>query len=98
VPNEVYHSAAELGQWADEYRYVPTAADEREAAQLFGDLEDDLNVAEFEAFLEGCTYERYRSVVQAIEVLRSALVEYRTDTGDLLGWLGHSDEGVDYHG
>lgn len=84
-------------QWMDsgeEYRYVPTAADEREAAELFGEIEDTIDEAEFEAWLSGLAAERFRQVSQAIDVLRSALVEYRTDAGAVIGWLGHSDEGV----
>ena len=38
--------------------------------QLFGELEDDLNVAEFEAWIEGLHHERFRQVSQAIDVLR----------------------------
>ena len=101
---EVYNRAreiaieeAELGEgpegwpaWADEIRYTVTEADEREASQLFGELEDALDVAEFEAWLSGLQSERFRQVSQAIDVLRSALVEYRADlgVGDVLGRIG----------
>ena len=53
-----------------EIRHEPSEADAREASQLFGELEDDLNVAEFEAWLEGLHHERFRQVSQAIDVLR----------------------------
>ncbi|MBV8317480.1 MAG: hypothetical protein JOZ53_21280, partial [Planctomycetaceae bacterium] len=61
--------------------------DAREASQLFGELEDDLNVAEFEAWLEGLQSERFRQVSQAIDVLRGALAEYRgnVDVRDVAG-------------
>jgi hypothetical protein len=58
---------------------VPAEADAREAAQLFGELENDLNVAEFEAWIEGLHHERFRQVSQAIDVLRGALAEFRGD-------------------
>jgi hypothetical protein len=64
-----------------EIPYVPAEADAREASQLFGELENDLNVAEFEAWLEGLQSERFRQVSQAIDVLRGALAEYRGDVG-----------------
>jgi hypothetical protein len=62
-----------------EFRHEPSEADAREASQLFGELEDDLNVAEFEAWLEGLHHERFRQVSQAIDVLRGALAEFRGD-------------------
>ena len=70
-----------------EMRHEPSAADAREASQLFGELEDDLNVAEFEAWLEGLQSERFRQVSQAIDVLRGALAEYRgnVDVRDVAG-------------
>jgi hypothetical protein len=64
-----------------EIPYVPAEADAREASQLFGELENDLNVAEFEAWLESLHQERFRQVSQAIDVLRGALAEYRGDVG-----------------
>ena len=77
--------------WADEVRYEPTDQDRREASQLFGELEDDLDVAEFEAWLENLHQERFRQVSQAIDVLRSALIDYRADgaleRARALGWL-----------
>jgi hypothetical protein len=74
---------------ADAPTYVPAEADAREASQLFGELEDDLNVAEFEAWLEGLHHERFRQVSQAIDVLRGALAEYREDVGmrDVADWI-----------
>ena len=68
---------------------VPAEADAREASQLFGELEDDLNVAEFTAWIEGLHHERFRQVSQAIDVLRGALAEYRGDVGmrDVTGWM-----------
>jgi hypothetical protein len=62
-----------------EMRHEPSEADAREASQLFGELEDDLNVAEFTAWLEGLHHERFRQVSQAIDVLRGALAEFRGD-------------------
>jgi hypothetical protein len=72
-----------------EIPYVPAEADAREASQLFGELENDLNVAEFEAWLEGLQSERFRQVSQAIDVLRGALAEYRgaVDMRDVAGWM-----------
>jgi hypothetical protein len=64
-----------------ESRHEPSEADAREASQLFGELEDDLNIAEFEAWLEGLHHERFRQVSQAIDVLRGALAEFRGDVG-----------------
>jgi hypothetical protein len=64
-----------------EIRHEPSEADVREASQLFGELEDDLNVAEFEAWIEGLHHERFRSVTQAIDVLRGALAEFRGAAG-----------------
>ena len=58
--------------WTEEVRYVPAEADAREASQLFGDLENDLDVAAFEAWIEGLHHERFRQVRQAIDVLRGA--------------------------
>lgn len=66
---------------ANEIRHEPSEADAREAARLFGALEDDLNVAEFEAWLEGLHHKRFRQVAQAIDVLRGALAEYRGAVG-----------------
>jgi hypothetical protein len=75
--------------WADEVRYVPAEAEAREASQLFGELEDDLDVAEFEAWLDGLRSERFREVSKAIDVLRRALAEYRSDLDvrDLADWI-----------
>jgi hypothetical protein len=72
---------------SQETRHEPSEADAREASQLFGELEDDLNVAEFEAWLEGLQSERFRQVSQAIDVLRGALAEYRgnVDVRDVAG-------------
>ena len=87
---EVY----DIEDWTDsgdESRYVPTEQESREAAQLFGELEDALDVAEFEAWLEGLHQERFREVTRALDVLRSALIEYRAaevlERCRLLGWL-----------
>jgi len=73
-----------------EIRHEPSEADAREASRLFGELEDDLNVAEFTAWLDGLQSERFRQVAQAIDVLRGALAEYRSDlgVGDVLGRIG----------
>jgi hypothetical protein len=65
----------------DEPAFEPTPEDRSEAGQLFGELEEDLNVAEFEAWIEGLHHERFRQVSQAIDVLRGALAEYRGDVG-----------------
>ena len=72
-----------------EMRHEPSEADAREASQLFGELENDLNVAEFEAWLESLHQERFRQVSQAIDVLRGALAEFRGDVGmrDVAGWI-----------
>jgi len=72
-----------------EMRYEPTPEDRTEAATLFGALEDDLNVAEFEVWLENLHQERFRQVSQAIDVLRGALAEYRGDVDmrDVEGWM-----------
>jgi hypothetical protein len=72
-----------------EIRHEPSEADAREASQLFGELEEDLNVAEFTAWLEGLHHERFRQVSQAIDVLRGALAEFRGDVGmhDVAGWI-----------
>jgi hypothetical protein len=75
---------------SQETRHEPSEADAREAAQLFGELEDDLNVAEFEAWLEGLQSERFRQVAQAIDVLRGALAEYRGDV-DMRDGAGRMD-------
>jgi len=73
-----------------EMRYEPTPEDRTEAATLFGALEDDLNVAEFEVWLENLHQERFRQVSQAIDVLRGALAEYRGDVDmrDVAGGIG----------
>jgi hypothetical protein len=72
-----------------EIRHEPSEVDAREASQLFGELEDDLNVAEFEAWLSGLHQERFRQVSRAIDVLRGALAEYRGDVNmpDVAGWI-----------
>jgi hypothetical protein len=72
-----------------EIRHEPSEADAREASRLFGELEDDLNVAEFTAWLDGLQSERFRQVAQAIDVLRGALAEYRGDVDmrDVAGWI-----------
>ena len=73
----------------DEPAFEPTPEDRSEASQLFGELEEDLNVAAFEAWIEGLHHERFRQVSQAIDVLRGALAEYRGDVGmrDVTGWM-----------
>jgi hypothetical protein len=72
-----------------EMRHEPSEADAREASQLFGELEDDLNVAEFTAWIEGLHHERFRQVSQAIDVLRGALAEYRgaAHVRDVTDWI-----------
>ncbi len=72
-----------------EIRHELREADTREASQLFGELEDDLNVAEFTAWLDGLQSERFRQVSQAIDVLRGALAEFRGDVDmrDVAGWI-----------
>jgi len=74
---------------ADEPAFEPTPEDRSEAGQLFGDLENDLDVAEFTAWLEGLHHERFRQVSQAIDVLRGALAEYRgaADVRDVTDWI-----------
>jgi hypothetical protein len=69
----------EAARPCQEIRHEPSEADAREASRLFGELEEDLNVAEFEAWLDGLQSERFRQVAQAIDVLRGALAEYRGD-------------------
>ena len=73
----------------DEPAFEPTPEDRSEAGQLFGDLENDLDVAEFTAWIEGLHHERFRQVSQAIDVLRGALAEFRADAGvrDVTGWM-----------
>ena len=73
----------------DEPAFEPTPEDRSEAGQLFGELEEDLNVAEFEAWIEGLHHERFRQVSQAIDVLRGALAEYRGDVNmrDVVGGM-----------
>ena len=70
-------------------RHEPSEADAREASQFCGELENDLNVAEFEAWLESLHQERLRQVSQAIDVLRGALAEFRGDVDmrDVAGWM-----------
>ncbi|MBV8078433.1 MAG: hypothetical protein JO284_18630 [Planctomycetaceae bacterium] len=73
----------------DEPAFEPTPEDRSEAGQLFGDLENDLDVAEFTAWIEGLHHERFRQVSQAIDVLRGALAEYRgaADVRDVTDWI-----------
>jgi hypothetical protein len=54
----------EAARPCQEMRHEPSEADAREAAQLFGELENDLNVAEFEAWLESLHQERFRPKFQ----------------------------------
>ena len=71
--------------------YEHSPEDQTEAAQLFGELLDDLDVIEFEGWLEGLQHERDRAITAAIDTLRSALIDYRAedalDKARLLGWL-----------
>ena len=71
--------------------YEPSPDEATEAAQLFGELSDDLDVAEFEAWLEGLHPERYRAATRAIDTLRVVLIEYHADRvldrAWVLGWL-----------
>jgi hypothetical protein len=80
---------APTGAPTDEPAFEPTPEDRSEAGQLFGDLENDLDVAEFTAWIEGLHHERFRQVSQAIDVLRGALAEFRADAGmpDVAGWI-----------
>jgi hypothetical protein len=72
-----------------EGRHEPSEADAREASQLFGELENDLNIAKFNAWIEGLHHERFRQVSQAIDVLRGALAEFRSDLDvrDVTDWI-----------
>ena len=81
VAEECAHALNADLEAANEIRHEPSEADAREAARLFGELEEDLNVAEFTAWLEGLQSERFRQVSQAIDVLRGALAEFRGDVG-----------------
>lgn len=56
-----------------------TDTEAREAAEMFGELEDDQDVEEFEAWIDGLQSTRYFEVRQAVETLRMALADYQKD-------------------
>ena len=62
-----------------EYAYVPSRAESSEAAEMFGELEDDLDIIEFEEWIDGLQSTRYFEVRTAVETLRRALVDYQGD-------------------
>lgn len=62
-----------------EFNYVPSRVESVEAAELFGELEDDQDVEEFEAWIDGLQTTRYFEVRQAVETLRRALADYQGD-------------------
>ncbi len=81
-------SHGDYPEWLDEYVYsasrdefgdYPALDDQVEAAAMFGELQDDLDVAEFEAWIDDLTSIRYFQVRSAIEVIRSALADYQGD-------------------
>ena len=68
--DEVYNSAAEWGQWADQYRYEPTPEEEREARDFFqiGALDA------FEEYICGLPNTDFVEVTRAIRTLRNAVL------------------------
>jgi hypothetical protein len=87
---ESYTNGERWPAWCDEVAFAPTAQETREACQMFGALSGDEVAAEFETWLEGLEYERFRSVTRAIDTLRSALIEYHGDV-DPTRLLGRID-------
>jgi len=84
---------------APELPFTPAPDEADEAARLFGQLDEDLDHADFDAWLEGMPIERFRQVRQALDVLRAALQEHRTDANvrDLDRWLDSAaPETADY--
>lgn len=62
-----------------EFTYVPSGVESSEAAELFGELEDELDIAEFEAWIDDLQTTRCFQIRQAVETLRRALVDYQGD-------------------
>lgn len=73
-----YHEfEAEVEIIPDEFIYVPSSSESSEASEIFGELEDELDILEFEQWIDSLQSTRYFQVRTAIETLRSALVDYQ---------------------
>jgi hypothetical protein len=75
---------AELGEapdgwpdWTDRVTY--SISDVEEASQLFGELEDDEDVEQFEEWIDSLQSTWYFQIRSAIETIRSALADYQQD-------------------
>lgn len=76
----VYHEfEMEVEIIPGEFVYVPSNAESSEAAELFGELEDDQDVQAFEAWIDDLQTTRCFQVRQAVETLRRALADYQSD-------------------
>jgi hypothetical protein len=62
-----------------EFTYVPSYVESSEAAVMFGELEDEADIEEFEAWIDGLQTTRYFEVRRAVETLRQALADYQGD-------------------
>jgi hypothetical protein len=56
-----------------------TVQEMAEASEMFGELQDDQDIEEFEEWIESITSTRYFQIRSAIEVIRSALTDYQSD-------------------
>jgi hypothetical protein len=80
-----YADASQWPAWTDQVQYeidgpvVPDDEEMTEASEMFGELQDEIDILEFEQWIDDLTSTRYFQIRSAIEVIRSALADYRED-------------------
>jgi hypothetical protein len=94
VQSEMYQTALEISiaeaEWGEspydwnncpfsDIRYTLSDRDISEASGMFGELEDDEDIEQFEEWIDSLQSTRYFQVRSAIETIRSALADYQQD-------------------
>ena len=74
----------------DDDDFRPSKVDTQEAAELFADDDDQTeDWEEFGRWLDTLPNDRFRSVSRAIDLVRDALIDWRSESslGAFMGWL-----------
>ena len=94
MQSEMYQAALEIAiteaEWGEspydwsscpfsDIRYTLSDEDVAEAPALFGELEDDEDIEQFEEWIDSLQSTRFFQIRSAIETIRSALADYQND-------------------